>query len=295
MNIILPPSFTETHKSVIIRYLTNYQTLSSAEWLVALEGFDILGKAVAIVQGNRTKLKELYTQFIDRQYADGFLENLFLSIQPEQDGMQLKVAIAKQIFEDLSSLGFYVQKELDSQFVLAYCFYWWDAFAKGYIFEAMIFKDLKDFGIEFIPHDFRDREQRFSRSDLILSGFRGDIKTSSYFLHFPRTNMRTFSFLLIKLFFSFRKRKEKFGLTNDFYITRLFASDKRQWIEVVLMQEKLFVLINGDTIECELKNCYQVLPSPARVKLFQCDLIALPYQEWKQRIKMQQERGILNA
>ena len=42
MNIILPPSFTEVHQSVIIRYLTNYQTLSSEEWLVALEGFDIL-------------------------------------------------------------------------------------------------------------------------------------------------------------------------------------------------------------------------------------------------------------
>ena len=273
MNIILPPSFTEVHQSVIIRYLTNYQTLSSEEWLVALEGFDILGEAIVIVEGNRTKLKELYTQFIDRQYADGFLENLFPSVQPERDGMQLKVSIAKQIFKDLSSLGFYDNKNLNSQFVLAYCFYWWDAFAKGYIFEAMIFKDLEDFGIEFIPHDFRDREQRFSRSDLILSGFRGDIKTSSYFLHSPRTNI----------------------LTNDFYITRLFAPDKRQWIEVVLMQEKLFVVINGNTIECELKKCYQVLPSPARVKLFQCDLIALPYQEWKQRIKMQQERGILNA
>jgi len=266
MNIIIPPSFTAVHQSVIIRYLTNYQALSSKEWLVALEGFDILGEAIVIAEGNRTKLKKLYTQFIDRKYADDFLENLFPSLQ-------LKGAIAKQIFEDLSSLGFYDNKNLSSQFVLAYCFYWWDAFVKGYIFEAMIFKDLGDFGIEFISHDFRDREQRFSRSDLILSGFRGDVKTSSYFIHSPRTNI----------------------LTNDFYITRLFAPDKHQWLEVVLMQEQLFVIINGDTIECELKKCYQIFPSPVRVKLFQCDLIALPYQEWKQRIRIQQERGILNA
>lgn len=50
--------------------------------------------------------------------------------------MQLKVSIAEQIFKNLSSLGFYENKNLDSQFVLAYSFYWWDAFAKGYIFEA---------------------------------------------------------------------------------------------------------------------------------------------------------------
>jgi len=273
MNIILPPSFTEAHESVIVRYLTNYQTLSSKEWLVALDGFDILGEAIVIIEKNRTKLKKLYAQFIDKRYADGFLEELFLSIQPERDGMRLKASIARKIFENLSNLGFYDNRNTDSQFVLAYCFYWWDAFAKGYIFEAMIIKDLKDFGIDFIAHDFRTRGQRFSRSDLILSGFRGDIKTSSYFLHSPRTNI----------------------LTNDFYITRLFALDRHQWIEVVLMKEKLFQSINGNTIECELKRCYQILPSPARVKLFQCDLIAIPYQEWKQRVKTQQKRGILYA
>ncbi|MBM3235064.1 hypothetical protein FJZ31_02070 [Candidatus Poribacteria bacterium] len=123
MSIILPPSFTERHKAVITRYLSNYQTLSSAEWLVALEGFDILGEATVIHEGNRIKFKKLYTQLVDRQYADGFLEKIWISAQPEQDGMQLKASIAKRIFEDLSSSVFYDNKNLDSQFVLVYCFY----------------------------------------------------------------------------------------------------------------------------------------------------------------------------
>jgi hypothetical protein len=271
MNIDFPPSFTEAHTEAITRYLNDSQTLNSNQWLVALEGFDILGEAAVTIGGNQNRFKELYSRLIDLEYADGFLSQLWDFAQPEPQGTQLKASIARQIFTDLSDSGYYDPKSPDSQFLLAYCFYWWDAFAKGYIFEAVIFKDLTDSGIQFTPHDFRDSRQRFSRSDLILSGFRGDLKTSSYFLHSPRTNI----------------------LTNDFYITRLFDTDNVKWVSVVLMQERFYEVINGDTTVCNLKTCFSVLPSPARVTAFQCELIVLLYQEFKQRVLTRQQKGIL--
>jgi len=273
MEIYLPSTFTELHKSIISRYLTHYRTLSSSEWLIALEGFDILGDANIVVEGYRITLKKIYNQFIDEKYVDGFLENLWESAQPEQDGMRLKSTIAGQIFKDLSNQGLYARRNTDSQFVLTYCSFWWDAFAKGYIFEAVIFQNLRVSGIDFAPHDFRNREQRFSRSDLYVSGFRGDIKTSTYFLHSPRTNI----------------------LANDFYITRLFQPDERRWIFVVLMQDMVFRIINGEAVECELKTSHKILPTPVRIKLLQCDLVVLTYEMWKQKIKTLQERGRSNV
>jgi len=45
-----------------------------------------------------------------------------------------------------------------------YCLYWWSAFARGYIFALMAFRDMKVSGIKFTGHDISNRAERFSPS-----------------------------------------------------------------------------------------------------------------------------------
>lgn len=64
-----------------------------------------------------------------------------------------------------------------------------------------------------MAHNLAVREERMSPFDLLLEGFKGDIKTSTYFLLVTRS----------------------YPLSCDFYITRLFSTRLRRWRDVVIM------------------------------------------------------------
>jgi hypothetical protein len=63
---------------------------------------------------------------------------------------------------------------VSSEYLAAYCLYWWTAFARGYRFEVAVFRDLSASGIAFVAHDLRKRRERRSPYDLIVQRQRGD-------------------------------------------------------------------------------------------------------------------------
>ncbi|MFQ5674879.1 MAG: hypothetical protein ACE5G1_03195, partial [bacterium] len=213
MQIRLAPSITSEQKSAINKYLVERRTMNERDWLHALRAFDRLGESVVLLDEGELTFAHIYRELIDARFADEFLDRILAARQVEVEGNQLKTMIARQIFDILVERNLYQRDLSESKYLLAYCYFWWDSFARGYIFEVRIFKDLKSYGISFIAHELRRRAERFSRSDLIVMGYEGDIKTSTYFLHTSRTRL----------------------LLNDFYITRLYDADQRERILVVML------------------------------------------------------------
>ena len=107
-----------------------------------------------------------------------------------------------------------------------------------------------------------DRRQRFEPFDLTVSGWRGDIKTSTYFLHVRRS----------------------FPLSNDFYIVALYDEATRQRLNIVMMKPALWEKINGETKSCQLRNVARHFPNPVQVNVRGENLIVVSYSMWKQLI-----------
>ena len=76
---------------------------------------------------------------------------------------------------------------------------------KGYAFEVEIFRDLERSGLRFQAHDLLDPAARRSPHDLFISDFRGDVKTSVYFL--------------------LKASGER--VSSDFFITRVWLPSRR--------------------------------------------------------------------
>ena len=155
----------------------------------------------------------------------------------------------------------------ETRYLLAYCYYWWDAFTRGYLFEVYIFGDLQHSGIEFVAHDIRDPIERRSRSDLVVLGREGDIKTSTYFLATARTQ----------------------ALWHDFYITRLYDAVQRRHLIAVMMNEAAWQEINGDTVIATLEEASSLFPQAIQVRYADILWIIVDYNVWKQQVKTQQQ------
>jgi len=181
-------------------------------------------------------------------------------------GECLKASVARTIAQELADAGLYRRSVPESRYLLAYCYYWWDAFARGYIFEAQIYQDLEQSGVEFLAHNIRDPIERRSRSDLIVLGRQGDVKTSTYFLTTARTRV----------------------LRHDFYIVRLYDVRHRRYQIAVMMTEEAWRDVNGDTVPAALEEAACSFPQTARVKYAGGHLIVVDYDVWKQRVKTRQ-------
>ncbi len=146
-----------------------------------------------------------------------------------------------------------------TRLLLSYLLYWWGAFARGYALEVEVYRDLEQSGIVFTAHDLRDALQRYSASDLMISGWKGDIKTSVYFLQIA------------------------VPLKHEFYIVRL-SIKVRVYTLVVFLWSSIWEIINGDTIDCTLETISQHLPHPVRIRHKRHEVVVLDYEEWKWRI-----------
>lgn len=150
--------------------------------------------------------------------------------------------------------------------MLAYCLYFWEAFAVGYAFEVEIFRDLHRSGVLFRAHDLRDRQERLAPYDLEVLGLQGDIKNSLYFLHIGRGQK----------------------LPHDFYITR-FYEGRRQYIFIVMIQLEAWHQIDGDTIAGLLNEATRHFPQPVQVELKTGSIVIVDYEIWKQKVLRQQQ------
>ena len=276
--IRLNPQLHQEHHRALLRYLTDESTLSHKEWVTLIEAVDVLDASVVVVDGQEQTFRQFYSQRIDEQFADPFLASLLTLADVERDGRRVQAEAARKICELLDTTEGFSRDDNDCRTLLIYCLYWWAAFARGYIFEATIFRDLSASGIQFIPHDVTNRNERFAPYDLRLLELRGDIKYTTYFLTTEHLK----------------------NPVSDFFITRWYLADRRQWLPVVILRETAWQILSTDTTAfgstkrqtATLEEVATILPKAACFTIDSIMLTAFGYEQWKQRIlQIQSMRG----
>ncbi len=213
MEIHLTSRLTSAHQEVALKYLFDLRGLSPAEWKMALTAFDLLRDCRVVQHQQERTFAQFYDETFDGPAATPFLAELLRMEELQHAGTLRARELGRQIWAQTTAT---LPQPLTSgqRLLAAYCIYWWNSFCKGYINEILIFRDLTQAGIAFEAHDLAQPEARFSAEDLFVSGLRGDIKSSSYFLFTAR----------------------HFPLQHDFYIATLFDPAVRQQRQVVMMQ-----------------------------------------------------------
>ena len=199
-------------------------------------------------------------------YSDSLIGQLLRLASPEGEGESLRAATSRRILTDLRATGLWQAAVPDSPLLVAFCLYWSQMFVRGYAFEIAIYRDLTDSGLVHTAHDLRDRRARLSGHDLEIMGFRGDVKTSTYFV--------------------LTRRSET--LAHDFYITRMYHVNVQRWHRVVWLKPLFWHILNGEPTPVSYEAIWQVLPSVAQITLRSQKFVVVFYEEWKQRVIAQQ-------
>lgn len=262
IQITLAPHLSEEDRALAVRYLLTPRSLRPEERVRTLGVFDGLGASAITVGGRTETFARFYRAHVEDKHADTFLDRLLNANDPEAVGGQLLRETWQRIVSDLRSLGVQLAGDLGQQCLVAFCGYWWQSFGKGYIREVTVFRDLERSGIRFVAHDLRQRQERFSPHELTVLGFRGDVKTSTRFLHTARS----------------------YPLSSDFYLVRIYDPARRTWWDIALMKPAVWQKIDGDTTPCELDDVAQLLPTPLRMVTRDEALIVITYEDWKQRV-----------
>lgn len=174
--------------------------LQKEQWRQLREVMIILARSHVTFTGNTRTFGRFYYEEVDTPHAELFLLRLLTCENVERDGARIQAEIARAIVEYFQNQGFFQPGIVETYYLLAFCLYRWWNFARGYIFEVSIFRDLEQSGIVFAAHDLSRSGERYSDCDLIMLGLKGDIKRSLYFLDDLAST----------------------PLAHDFYLTRLF-------------------------------------------------------------------------
>ena len=267
MHILLPSELSPEYQKVALAYLTDAHRFNQLQWRQALIAFDLLKHAVIVTGSEIRPFPAIYYQYVEDPYADQFIDSLYQAESIEAASIQTWSRLAGQIVSDLTHNGLYNSVIPGTHFLLAYCLYWWRAFTLGYALEIEIQRDLTQAGIKFETHNLRDRRQRLSRHDIVVSGFEGDIKNSTYFLQATRTQT----------------------LWHDFYITKV-SGKQRSRILVVFVQADMWQLIDGDTLFVLLEKLADVMPQAAKIRHEGLNLTVINYNLWKEKMRRYQQK-----
>lgn len=267
IHITLPLNLTIEHFRVVVKYFEKSKRLTPQEWKLAIESFNILRQANVIIDKKQMSFQQFYDYFVDIHYADNFIAKLISIEDLENQAENIQNITAFEILSMLERRGFYHEEVPGSEYLAAYCLYWWTSFSKGYRFELMIYRDLKASGIVFIAHDLSSRKERRTPYDLIVLKKLGDIKSTTYFL----LKVRTIS------------------MGCDFYITRIFDTNSRQYLSIVLMKESFWRELNGEVIISSLETVTKYLPQPVQIVLQTQRFIVVPFDLWKEKVKERQK------
>jgi hypothetical protein len=268
LRVLLPAEFQEQHQRITLEYLQRGHDLNRQEWSQAIAAFDLLNDALVLSSAGLLPFPVIYRQHVEDRYADAFIERLYTARQVDRESVVIWAGIARQIAVDLAQAGLYQSDVSGTRLLLSYCLYWWRAFTLGYAFEVEIQRDLAQSGIKFTAHDLRRRENRLTPYDIAVLGFKGDIKTSVYFLQASRSR----------------------SLAHDFYITRVYGRERVRTL-VVFMQATMWQAIDGDTLLVLLEEIADTLPHAARIRHQGIELTVIDYETWKQKIRRRQAAG----
>jgi hypothetical protein len=267
LRFIIPPGFTEAHRQAVYQYHLSAESLPSHIWATLFEAMDLLRTAVVnLGLGQQRTFASLYHFLVDLRYADAYIVALLDSEDPARVSTPLWATIARHISQEVRASEFYAADVSDSRLLLSYLLYWWQQFARGYAFEVEIFRDLARSRIGFKAHNLSVRAERLSPVDLVVSSFRGDIKTSTYFL----------------------VQQYHPDPTVDFYITRAWLPASQVRTLVVFLKPAMWRKIDGETRQVTLTTLERVLPHPGSVQIRTQTVIVVDYEVWKGKIRIHQ-------
>jgi hypothetical protein len=273
IDVRLPPELTLAHREAIQRYLRSEERMTGDDWNLLIQAMDLLRQAQVISNEGSKSFAAIYDEGVDGVYSDRLIESLISLADPEHEYEATRAATARQILADLRSLGVWRIDVPATQFLVAFCLYWWQMFVRGYAFEIAIQRDLAYNGIAHVAHDLRRRQDRLAGYDLEIMGFRGDIKTSTYFVLARRSQT----------------------LAHDFYITRMYHAAARHWHRVVWLKPAFWGLLDGEPTPTAYDAIWQTLPGVAMITLRSREFIVVLYDEWKRRLKARQAKEITSG
>lgn len=258
----LNPQLRQEHHRVLLHYLVDELTLSSSDWSTLLEAVGLLDDSVTVIGRQEQTFRRFYSTHIDQQFADSFLARLLTLEDLQVEGSRLQAKVARKICRLLDEMEGFNRDDNDCRMLLVYCLYWWAAFSRGYLFELAICRDLSASGIRFRAHDIANRNERFSPYDLLVEGFRGDIKYTTYFLTTARLTQ----------------------LNSDFFITRWYHTRRRAWLRVVILRKRMWEKLFTDVAAAQVTLEEMPLNLPVAFTIDNITLTVLEYEQWKKHI-----------
>ena len=262
IEVRLNPQLRQEHHRVLLHYLVDELTLSSSDWSMLVEAVGLLDNSVAVIGRQEQTFRRFYSTHVDQQFANSFLTHLLTLEDLQVEGSRLQAKIARKICRILDEMEGFNRDDNDCRMLLVYCLYWWAAFSRGYLFEIAICRDLSASSIRFHAHDIANRIDRFSPYDLLVEGFRGDIKYTTYFLTTARLTQ----------------------LNSDFFITRWYHAHRREWLRVVVLREGMWESLFADVAVAQVTLEEMRLNLPIAFTIDNITLAVLEYEQWKQHI-----------
>ena len=154
--------------------------MSRDDWRTLRTAIALLANSRVVFRGQSYTFYRFYATFLEAERAPAFLAALYQLANVRRDGPARQAQDARAILTWLQANGFYGPDAGEASFVVVYCLYRWASFAGGYVFQITIFRDLEVSGVQFTPRDPRRPRERFADHDLVLLGFKGDVKQSLY-------------------------------------------------------------------------------------------------------------------
>jgi hypothetical protein len=265
--ILLPAEFQDVHRQIALEWVTRGHRFSQREWRVALRTFDLLREAAVFTTQGVLPFSAVYYRHVEEPYADRFIRSLLEAEDVTRAGVTGWAEVAGRIPGILGEAGLLPPQQPAARLLVAYCLYWWYAFAYGYMSEIEVLRDLEQSGVEFSTHNLMSREERLSGHDLDVLGFRGDIKRSLAFLQTARGR----------------------HLPLSFYIVRLTQAGSERTL-VVMMRQPMWDVIDGDTILTTVERLAETLPAAARIRIGGAEAIVADYELWKRLVRRRQAK-----
>ena len=266
LKIELAERLTQPQREALTQYVLDSTRLRREQWNQLREGIKVLERSLVTISGQTRPFEQFYNEEVDIPHAESFLARLITCADVERDGARRQADIARAVVERFQNLGFFNPGMVESYYLLAFCLYRWWNFARGYIFEVSIFRDLEQSNIVFAAHDLSKRGERYSDCDLIVLGLKGDIKRSLYFLDDLYST----------------------PLAYDFYLTRLFHPQTRQPSLVAVMTERTWGEIDGDTVIVPMEDAAQYLPGVIQTGVQGITLFIADYEFFKDLVRAKQ-------
>jgi len=222
------------------------------------------------------RFTQFYRTFINGTYAYPFLGTIAKLANLEQDGSKIQAQVARQIWQWLEDSGIRIGQVQHAQYLIVYCLAQWSAFARGYLFEAVILRELQQLGIIVNPHN--PIKERFTPHDLYIPrlGY-GDIKTSGYFL----------DDLVLET------------PAADFYITRLYIPQTGGYVYVVFLTLLAWQRMPSHhsydamvTVE-HIDQAIAHFPQPVQVHIETVAWVMVEYRQWVEWVR-EAQKGIGN-